>query len=401
VKNFPLFTERRNIFLYYVLTAAISCFFIASNWIYFWTKYMTYGQLGWVDALGFGFALLLEVPSGAIADLLGKKKTIIFGMISGAVGVGIITFSGSLTGIFIGWLITQIAFAFFSGAGEALAYDTLVDLKEEENFDKVITRSSEIESWTAAITILIGGFLYAYNFRLPHILWGLGFVVGAVFAFLLVEPKVDTEKFSFKKYFNQLFLGIKELTQTGLRRYIGFFFALVGIYYMYSWGFIRPAMGTAFGFFSREQAIILPALTILGAILVRSVPFLKSKFSNTTGLVILSILMALGFILASFPIGYYGIISMIAIAIAGKLASPWISILVNKRIESKNRATTLSTVALMTKIPYVLVAITAGKLIEEGKLGIFNLTTGLIVIAITIGSLLIIAVGKLKTNYEK
>lgn len=360
---------------------------------------MTFGQLGWVDAIGFGFALLLEVPSGAIADLFGKKKTILFGMLSGAIGVGIITFSGNLTGIFVGWLITQIAFAFFSGAAEALAYDSLVDLKEEENFDKVITRSSEVESWTTAIATLIGGFLYTVDFRLPHILWGLGFAAGAIAAFFLVEPRVDTQKFSFKEYFNQLFLGIKELTQTGLRRYIGFFFALVGVYYMYSWGFIRPATATAFGFFSREQAIILPALTILGAIVVRSVPFLKSKFSNAAGLVILSLLMAFGFILASFPIGYYGIFSMIAVAIAGKLSSPWISILVNKRIESKNRATTLSTVALMTKIPYVLVAITAGKMIENGSLGTFNLTTGIIIIGITLTSILLVSLnGKPKLS---
>lgn len=350
---------------------------------------MTYGQLGWVDALGFGFGLLLEVPSGAVADLFGKKKTIIFGMMAGAIGVAIITFSGNLTGIFIGWLITQFAYAFYSGAGEALAYDSLIDLKDEENFDKVITRSNEIESWTAAIATFIGGFLYIVDFRLPHIFWGLGFAIGAVVAFFLIEPRVDTAKFSFKKYFDQLFLGIKELAQTGLRRYIGFFFVLVGIYFMYSWGFVRPAMATAFGFFSKEQAIILPLLTIFGAIIVRSVPYLKSKLSDTTGLVILSLLMAFGFIFASFPVGYFGLISMIAIAIAGRLASPWISILVNKRIESRNRATTLSTVALMTKIPYVLVAITAGKMIENGQLGTFNLSIGIVILAITLLTVLL------------
>ena len=153
-------------------------------------------------------------------------------------------------------------------------------------------------------------------------------------------------------------------------------------------------MATAFGFFSSEQAIILPVLTILGAIIVRFIPYLKTKLSDTAGFVILSALMAFGFIFASFPVGYFGLISMIAIAIAGRLASPWISILVNKRIESANRATTLSTVALMTKIPYVLVAITAGRMIEEGKIGAFNLTIGLIIIAAAMVSLLIISLSK-------
>ena len=66
---------------------------------------MTYGQLGWIDALGFGFALFLEIPSGAIADLLGKKKTIQVGLIAGTIGAFMISGANNLTTIFIGWLM--------------------------------------------------------------------------------------------------------------------------------------------------------------------------------------------------------------------------------------------------------------------------------------------------------
>lgn len=351
---------------------------------------MTYGQLGWVDAIGFGFAILLEVPSGAVADLLGKRKTILIGMLAGTIGVFTIAFSSALTGIFIGWLISQICFALYSGAAEALVYDSLVDLKDEENYDKVITKSSQIESYAGAITTLIGGFAYVINFRLPHILWGSGFLIGAVLSWFLIEPRVDTEKFSLKVYFKQLFIGGKELMQAGLRKYIGFFFVLVGVYYLYSWGFIRPAIATSFGFFAKEQGIILPLLTVYGALAVRSIPFFRKRLSDISGLVFLSILMALGFLMAAFPIGYFGIIAMILIATAGKLSSPWISIVVNKKIESKYRATTLSTVALVTKIPYVLIAVIAGKMVENSNLGKFNLYTAGVIFTVATISFLIV-----------
>ena len=81
---------------------------------------------------------------------------------------------------------------------------------------------------------------------------------------------------------------------------------------------------------------------------------------------------------------------MILIMIAGGLAAPWISIIVNKRIDSKNRATTLSTVALLTKIPYVLVAVAAGKMIEEGKIGLFARSTGLVIFGVILLSMMII-----------
>lgn len=377
---------KRNIPLFYLLTAVMNFWFIASNWIYFWTKYMTYGQLGWVDALGFGFALLLEIPSGAVADLIGKRKTILVGMTAGAIGVFTIAFSGSLTGIFVGWLITQICYAFYSGAAEALAYDSLVDEGRQGEFDRVISRSSEIESYVGALSALIGGLLFVYSARLPHLLWGSGFAIGVLLSYLLVEPKTDTAKFSLRKYFHQLFVGFRELTQRGLKRYIGFFFTLVGVYFLYSWGLVRPATATSFGFFAREQGFILPSLAVLGAIAVRYIPYLKSKVSDFKGLIILSLIMATGFIMAFFPIGYYGIISMILIALAGKLASPWISIIINKQVESKNRATTLSTMALMTKLPYVLIAVLAGKMLENGTLPVFNLGVGIIVLSVAVGS---------------
>lgn len=379
-----LASERRNIYLFYVLTAAMNCWFIASNWLYFWTKYMTYGQLGWVDALGFGFATLLEIPSGAVADLLGKRKTILIGFVAGAIGIYIVTFSGSLAGIFIGWMITQLVYAFYSGAAEALAYDSLVDLKDEKSFDHVITRSSEIESYTGAIAMLIGGFLYTIDARLPHLLWGTSFLIGAVFAWFLIEPKVDTQKFSFRKYFKQLGIGFKELTHPELRKYIGFFFALVGVYFLYSWGFLRPTIATSFGFFSREQGIILPLLTLYGALIVRSLPYFQKRLSGLKGLLILSAIMAVGFYLASLPLGYYGLIPLILIATAGRLAIPWISIVINRRIESKNRATTLSTVALITKIPYVLFGVLAAKMVENAQLSTLNRSIAYIIIVVAV-----------------
>lgn len=374
--------KRRNIVLFYLLSGIMGLWFVSSNWIYFWTKYMTYGQLGWVDAIGFGFALLLEIPSGAIADLLGKRKTILIGMAAGAVGILMVTFSGNLTGIFIGWLITQICFAFYSGAAEALVYDTLLELKEEEKYDRVISKSGEVESYVSAITIFLGGFLYSIDFRLPHMLWGIGFGIGSVLSYFLIEPKIDTNKFSLKNYLRQLTVGVKEILQTNIKKYIGFLVVILGGYYIYSWGFLRPAIATSFGFYEKEQAIILPILALLGALSIKIVPFLRSKISELSGLLIISAMLVAGFLLSIFNLGIWGIIPMILFALSGRFSTPWISIIVNKEIDSKNRATTLSTLALISKIPYVLVAVVAGKMIEEGRLPSLNLWSGVIILLI-------------------
>ncbi len=94
-------------------------------------------------------------------------------------------------------------------------------------------------------------------------------------------------------------------------------------------------------------------------------------------------MFGLGFLAAAFPIEHYGFWAMFAIGIAGRLASPWISIVVNKHLESQYRATSLSAIALVTRIPYAVIAITAGQLVEQGQLPTFNFTVAGIVFTVS------------------
>jgi MFS family permease len=355
---------------------------------------MDYGQIGLVDGLGFGLALLLEVPSGAIADLFGKKKTILFAMFIGAIGTSLVAFANSFLAIFVGWMLAQVCFAFYSGAGEALAYDSLVDLKREKEYDKVISKSQGVLLFGLAASVFLGGLLYNVNFRLPHVLWALSYVPAFFAALFLVEPKTDTEKFSLNKYFEKIATGVKELFQPGLRKYFLLFLLLLGIYFMYDWSFIRPTMATNFGFFATEQGVIIPVLYILSALLLRMIPRLRKCLSETSGLVIFSLLMAVGFMISSFPIGVFGIIAMILIEISGSLSYPWISVIVNERTSSGSRATTISTIALISKIPYVALAIFAGNLVQQGKMNDFAMGIGISLICVIFLSLTLFALKK-------
>lgn len=371
---------RKNIILFYLLTFSLSFWFVASNWIYFWTRYMTFGELGWLDATAFAFAILLEIPSGAIADLLGKKKTIQIGMFAGIIGTLLIATATSFWAIFAGWMICQVTYAFYSGAAEALAYDTLVDHGNEGLFEKIISKNHSIELYTIAMSTLIGGFVYEYSYRLPQFLWAGGFILAFVVSFFLTEPKSDTEKFSFKVYFKQLYLGSKILFSASLRKYILFMFALLGVYYLYTFGFLRPAIATKFGFFAKEQGIIFAVLTIITASVIRYIPFFRKHVSDIQGLIIMTVLMAIAFIFGGWPLGIWGIGIMLVIEVTGKLAYPWISIIVNKETPSKYRATTISTVTLFTKTPYIFLAIIGGSAVADGKLGEFNIAIGVILL---------------------
>lgn len=345
---------------------------------------MTYGQLGIIDGIAFAFALLLDIPTGAIADLLGKKRTVIIACLFAFVGTFLIATSSSMQVFFVGWMVCQIGLAMYSGAMEALAYDSLVDLKEEHLYEKVIAKSSAIITYTFAITAFLGSFIYAIHFRLPHILWSLSYLFAGIAGLWLVEPTFQEKRFSLKTYWRQIGLGVSELFRTKLRGYLLFILILLGVYFMYSWGFVRPAIADSFGFKVREQGIVVPIITVMVAFIVSLLPKIRKYISDFNGLVTLCLIMGLGFVLATPKIGYFGFFVMLMIALGGNLAYPWISVVVNKEIPSSHRATTLSAVAFITKIPYVVLAIAAGQAVEGGKLYLFNLTIGLVIFAAVI-----------------
>ena len=333
---------------------------------------MSFGQMGWVDAIGFGVSLLLVIPTGAFADIFGKRLTLILSNLFAMIGILVIAFSNSFTGIFVGNIITQIGWAMYSGAADALAYDSLLSVHEESLFSIVLAKANQYMSYAAAFGYFVGGILYALYWRLPHIVWGLSYIPGIIVAFLLVEPKIaEKEHFSVKAYINKIHLGIKELLLPQLRKYILLILILLGVYFLYTWGFVRPAIATSFGFYSQEQSIILPILTLSAAFLLQYLPFIQRKISGFMGLSILAFIMAFGFFISAFHVGYWGIIPMILIVIAGRFGGPWVSLIINNEISSSYRATTLSTVSLLSKVPYVVVAVLIGSALEKNMLSQF------------------------------
>jgi MFS family permease len=271
-----------------------------------------------------------------------------------------------MTQIVIGFLLAQVGWAFYSGAAEALAFDSLKEHGEEEKFDKVMSISTTITTISGVFAALVGIPLYAFYFRSTHLMIGVVYLLGLLAAFFLREPKIDTEKFSASGYLKQLAQGFHELLQPKLARFLLLIFVLLGIYFMYSYGFLKPAMAEDFGFLARGQGFLMAGMGIFSAVIVQGIPWMRQKLSDSTGLIILTALLGGGLIVSALVKGLAGLLPFTMITAAGVLASPWVSVVVNHEIASQYRATTLSTISMFTKIPYILAAIVAGDLVQHG-----------------------------------
>ena len=69
---------------------------------------------------------LFEVPSGYIADLFGRKKTIVISTIFAFIGYLVFSFYGGFYAFAIAQILVGISGSLMSGSDSALLYDTLL-----------------------------------------------------------------------------------------------------------------------------------------------------------------------------------------------------------------------------------------------------------------------------------
>jgi MFS family permease len=86
----PLSTETAHksiIYKYYAYSILSNLWFVGAVWLYFYRLYITDQDVGIIDGLAFLVALIIEVPSGAIADAIGRKKIVMLGQVLSGVGI--------------------------------------------------------------------------------------------------------------------------------------------------------------------------------------------------------------------------------------------------------------------------------------------------------------------------
>lgn len=110
--------------------------------------------------------VLAEVPSGALADLIGRKRLLVATTLLMMIEMSIIAFVplGNSTLIFMAFLLNRIlsglAEAMASGADEAMAYDTLVAQGDPGDWPKVLDLQMRAQNVGYIFAMTLGAVVY-------------------------------------------------------------------------------------------------------------------------------------------------------------------------------------------------------------------------------------------------
>jgi len=127
---------------------------------------LTMAQFAILNAVWAVSIVLLEVPSGALADRFGRKRMVVAASVLMIVEMAVIAFIplGNSSLVFWAWVINRIlsgaAEASASGADEALAYDSIPEDEQEARWPRVLARLMTLTSIAFVVAMLVGAAVY-------------------------------------------------------------------------------------------------------------------------------------------------------------------------------------------------------------------------------------------------
>ncbi len=160
-------TAKRNVRLFMAFRILFNIRFYYPVFMVMFLRYgITLEQFGLLNAVWAIVIVLLEVPSGALADILGRKALLIAAAIMMTVemlllAVVPIDSSWVFPALLLNRILSGAAEAFASGADEALAFDSLKAVGKDGDWPRVLERLMQVGGLATIVAMVTGSLVYS------------------------------------------------------------------------------------------------------------------------------------------------------------------------------------------------------------------------------------------------
>ena len=202
--------KSRNIFLMYLIALfGGMLFFLPIFALYLQENLFTLTNVAIIFSIEAITIMLFQYPTGAIADLLGRKKALVISNIFILLSLIFLAIGGTMTMFVLYAIINSLGISLFSGADSAFIYDTLKQEKKEKYFKKIIGVKYALWPVGASIGSIIGGYLATISLQLPIIFTFIPVGITLIATLLLKEPYY--ERATHRNVFKHMFESSKEI----------------------------------------------------------------------------------------------------------------------------------------------------------------------------------------------
>jgi MFS family permease len=360
---------RKNIRVF-TIDSVLNWFYVPIGvWVLIWNHYLTFPQIALVYSIALFWELLVEIPSGALADLMGRKKTVMLGRFFNVLGYIVFIYDQSFWGFVLSFMLHQTNWSLESGALSALLYDSLKENGQaEKHYQNTEARTFMYCTLGMAAASILGGVLYQGGLLWPYYAVLIVSIASFIASCFYDEPKLDSIKFTLNSWATQNIEGFKHIFRhPAIARISVFSIVISFIGYTGLWYLYEPRLAVG-GFDPRLLSWLVAGTYIMRAIGTMLIRKMQTQLKSEQVPVFLVLIQMLGSVL-SYVQGSLGAISSVYIRkFADGFRVPILANMQNREIDSKYRATALSAITLL----YNLLVAAAGLVIgwANGKFGI-------------------------------
>jgi MFS family permease len=339
-----------------------------------------------------------EVPSGALADIIGRKQLIVATSLLMIVEMGVIAFVPitNITLVFWAFLINRVlsglAEAMASGADEAIAYDSLAEQGLETHWPKVLSLQMRLKSIAGIITASTGALIYdpeiinrilrwcdmaaevsqQQSMRYPVYLTLVLAFLSTITSFLFTEtgdPKEHAD--NGKGLYRNMIAALQMTMKAGswiLQTPFALAIIICGMFYDHILRMLITMTSQYFRLIHLPEAsfgLISAVLSLLGLLVPKICEKMVEKNTPQKNMFILFGITVGGlFLLAGFY-PYIGLLPVGCVYVAIMMVSFFTSHYLNRITSSKQRATVLSFKGMAFNIGYGLIGVLFAILMQQ------------------------------------
>ena len=154
-------------------------------------------EIGFAETVFHITSILFEIPSGALADVIGRKRMLLASSVSRMLANIIMIISWNFPVVCVSLVFHALSYNFLSGSHEALAYESLKYVGEETRYEKYGSNQMILYRICGGISTLCAGLALTVGYKIAY---GTGVITGIMeFLIILSLVEIRTDNLEQKK----------------------------------------------------------------------------------------------------------------------------------------------------------------------------------------------------------
>lgn len=155
---------------------------------------ITIEQMVYIEIIYAVAVFILEVPTGIIADIWGRKNVMVISTIFEFFEFFFLIFAYDFTFFLLSTLAAAISGSLASGTQNALIYDSLKIEGKEKDFEKILARIKLIDAFSFALASMTGSFISSkYGYTSVYWMSLTTTVIAILLSFTFHEPEIKSD----------------------------------------------------------------------------------------------------------------------------------------------------------------------------------------------------------------